>query len=66
MTMLEGRLADFPSREATRLMEESREHFRLARELADRGRDSGEDRERAMAEMRIALRLLERAADLVQ
>jgi len=67
MALLENRLADHPSREATRLMEESQEHFRLARELA--GQDNGgpgEVRERAMAELRIAMRLMERALELVQ
>jgi hypothetical protein len=67
LAMLEGRLAEYPSREASRLMEESHEHFRLARDLTGRAGDAGDNnRERAMAEMRIAIRLLERAAELVQ
>ena len=60
---LQLRLVDFPSREATRLLEESTEHHRLAREQATAQDGSPE---RAMAELRIAMRLLERAGELVQ
>jgi len=60
---LQERLSEFPSAEATRLVDESMEHHRLAREVAD-----GEEQapERAMAELRIAMRLLGRAADLLR
>ena len=51
-------LADNPDPTAGGLMNESQEHYRLARELAPR---SGDDLKRAMAEIRIAARLLERA-----
>jgi len=51
-------LADNPDPTAAGLMNESQEHYRLARELAPR---SGDDLKRAMAEIRIAARLLERA-----
>jgi len=63
LEQLQLRLVDYPSREATRLVEESMEHHRLAREQA-----TAEDGtlERAMAELRIAMRLLERAGELVQ
>jgi hypothetical protein len=65
---IQARLNDFPSAEASRLLQESREHFRLAHELTDRnGAPPDADvRERATAELRIAMRLLERAGELVQ
>lgn len=63
LEQLQMRLADHPSREASRLMEESTEHHRLAREQA--GAKDGTP-EQAMAELRIANRLLERAFELVQ
>jgi hypothetical protein len=53
-----GRLADNPDPNASGLMNESQEHYRLARDLAPGG---GDDLKRAMAEMRIAARLLQRA-----
>lgn len=62
MERLRARLADNPNDEATRLMNESQEHFRLAQRAA-----AGELDEmwRAGAEMRIAMRLLQQAGRLV-
>ena len=57
---VQERLGVRPDPLVLQLMEESREHYRLARELAG----SGEDRLwQAMAELRLATRLLNQARD---
>jgi len=58
MERVRARLGEQPNDEALRLMSESERHFRLAQSWMEKGED---DLRQAMAEMRIAMRLLHQA-----
>ena len=60
---LSERLGQSPNEGAAQLAQESQEHFRLANELYQAGSES---EERAFAELNLALRLLNKAKDLLE